>query len=93
MLAVGIFDVSLTVGNRNSAPAAAGLAVGLITNNVEQKIINKDDDKEYSMINRILTAVIGLAIAAGTPQIMKHHDANKNGLTAIMIGVVTKQNV
>jgi hypothetical protein len=31
VLAVGIFDVSLTAGKRNVAPAAAGLAAGLIT--------------------------------------------------------------
>merc|ERR1712161_54132 len=93
VLAVGIFDVSLTAGQRNVAPAAAGLAAGLITKHVQKKIINKDDDKEYSMKNRMLTGAIGLATAAGTQQIMKHHDANKNGLTPIMIGAVTKHKV
>jgi len=93
VLAVGIFDVSLTAGKRNVAPAAAGLAAGLITKHVQKKIINKNDDKEYSMGNRVLTGAIGLATAAGTQQIMKHHDANKNGLTPIMIVAVTKNKV
>jgi len=40
-----------------------------------------------------LTGVVGLATAAGTQQIMKHHDANKNSLTPIMIVAVTKNIV
>jgi len=94
VLAVGIFDVSLTAGKRNVAPVAVGLAAGLITKHVQKKIINKDDNnKEYSMGNRMLTGAIGLATAAGTQQIIKHHDANKNGLTPIMIVAVTKHKV
>ena len=94
VLAVGIFDVSLTAGKRNVAPVAVGLAAGLITKHVQKKIIGKDDNnKEYSMGNRMLTGAIGLATAAGTQQIIKHHDANKNGLTPIMIVAVTKHKV
>ena len=37
VLAVGIFDVSLTAGKRNVAPAAAGLAAGLITKHIQKK--------------------------------------------------------
>jgi len=40
ILAVGIFDVSLSAGKRNVAPAAAGIAAGLIT-----KHIQKNDSK------------------------------------------------
>jgi len=52
ILAVGIFDVSLTSGKRIVAPAAAGLAAGLITKQIQKKVIDKknggeekDDDK------------------------------------------------
>jgi len=41
VIAVGIFDVSLTAGKRNVAPAAAGLAAGLITKQIQRKIIEK----------------------------------------------------
>merc|ERR1712160_154776 len=56
---------------------------------------DKDDDdkKEYSMGNKLLTGAIGLATAAGTQQLMKSHDAKKNGLTPIMIVAVTKHKV
>jgi len=101
VLAVGIFDVSLTSGKRIVAPAAAGLAAGLITKQIQKKVIDKknggeeedDDKKEYSMGNKFLTGAIGLATAAGTQQLMKNHDAKKNNLTPIMICAVTKNKV
>merc|ERR1712146_505357 len=101
VLAVGLFDVSLTAGKRTVAPAAAGLAAGLITKHVQKKVIDKknkkdeDDkhDKKYNMGNRILTGAVGVATFAGTQQLMKHHDAKKNSLTLIMICAVTKTNV
>ena len=52
-----------------------------------------EDDKEYNMGNRVLTGAIGLATAAGTQQLMKHHDAKKQNLTPIMICAVTKNKV
>mmetsp|Transcript_61062 Transcript_61062/g.69182 ORF Transcript_61062/g.69182 Transcript_61062/m.69182 type:complete len:196 (-) Transcript_61062:40-627(-) len=100
VLAVGIFDVSLTGGKRIVAPAAAGLAAGLITKHIQKNVIDKknegdkeDDKKEYSMGNKFLTGAIGLATAAGTQQLMKSHDAKKSGLTPIMIVAVTKNTV
>ena len=98
VLAVGIFDVSLTAGKRNVAPAAAGLAAGLITKQIQKKIIknkNSDDenDKEYTMGNRLITGAIGVATGVGTQQLMKHHDAKKSGLTPIMIVAVTKHKI
>jgi len=103
VLAVGLFDVSLTTGKRTVAPAAAGLAAGLITKHVQKKVIDKknkkdednsnNDDKKYNMGNRILTGAVGVATFAGTQQLMKHHDANKNNLTPIMICAVTKTKV
>ena len=98
VLAVGIFDVSLTAGKRNITPAAAGLAAGLITKQIQKKIIknkNSDDenDKEYTMGNRLITGAIGVATGVGTQQLMKQHDAKKNGLTPIMIVAVTKNMI
>ena len=99
VLAVGIFDVSLTAGKGYVAPAAAGLAAGLITKQIQKKIIkNKnnsddEDDKEYTMGNRLLTGAIGVATGVGTQQLMKHHDAKKSGLTPIMIVAVTKNKI
>ena len=98
VLAVGLFDVSLTAGKRTVAPAAAGLAAGLITKHVQKKVIDKknkkdEDDKKYNMGNRILTGAVGVATFAGTQQLMKHHDAKKNSLTPIMICAVTKTKV
>ena len=65
VLAVGIFDVSLTAGKRNVAPAAAGLAAGLITKHIQKKVIGKkdseqNDDKKYSMGNRAITGAVGV---------------------------------
>jgi hypothetical protein len=65
VLAVGIFDVSLTAGKSDVAPAAAGLAAGLITKQIQKKIIknkNSDDenDKEYTMGNRMITGVVDI---------------------------------
>jgi hypothetical protein len=98
VLAVGIFDVSLNAGKRNVAPAATGLAAGLITKQIQKKIIknkNSDDenDKEYTMGNRMITGAFGLATGVGTQQLMKHHNAKKNGLTPIMIVAVTKNKI
>mmetsp|Transcript_4381 Transcript_4381/g.4703 ORF Transcript_4381/g.4703 Transcript_4381/m.4703 type:complete len:123 (-) Transcript_4381:82-450(-) len=45
------------------------------------------------MGNKLLTGAIGLATAAGTQQLMKSHDAKKNGLTPIMLVAVTKSKV
>ena len=39
VLAIGVFDVSLNAGKRNVAPAATGLAAGLITKQIQKKII------------------------------------------------------
>jgi hypothetical protein len=98
VLAVGIFDVPLNAGKRNVAPAATGLAAGLITKQIQKKIIknkNSDDknDKEYTMGNRMITGAVGLATGVGTQQMMKHHNAKKNGLTPIMIVAVTKNKI
>merc|ERR1711988_1865118 len=88
-------------GKRTIAPAAAGLAAGLITKHVQKKVIDKKnkkdeddkDDKKYNMGNRILTGAVGVATFAGTQQLMKHHDAKKNSLTPIMICAVTETKV
>jgi hypothetical protein len=99
VLAIGVFDVSLNAGKRNVAPAAAGLAAGLITKQIQKKIIKnknsdgENDDKQYTMGNRMITGAVGLATGAGTQQLMKHHDAKKNGLTPIMIVAVTKNKI
>jgi hypothetical protein len=99
VLAVGIFDVSQTAGKRNVAPAVAGLAAGLITKHVQKKIIEKNnndptcDNNEYTMGNIMIECAVGLATGVGTKQMMKHHDAKKNGVTVIMIVVVTKHKV
>jgi hypothetical protein len=93
VLAIGVFDVSLTAGKRNVAPAATGLAAGLITKQIQKKIIKNKDDKEYTMGNRMITGAVGLAAGVGTQQLMKHHDAKKNGLTPIMIVAVTKNRI
>jgi hypothetical protein len=95
VLAVGIFDVSQTAGKRNVAPAVAGLAAGLITKHVQKKIIENNDtcDNEYTMGNIMIECAVGLATGVGTKQMMKHHDAKKNGVTVIMIVVVTKHKV
>jgi hypothetical protein len=97
VLAVGIFDVSLTAGKRNVAPAAAGLAAGLITKHIQKKVIGKKNsengDKKYSMGNRAITGAVGVATAVGTQQLMKNYDAKKQNLTPIMICAVTKNKV
>jgi hypothetical protein len=99
VIAVGIFDVSLTAGKRNVAPAAAGLAAGFVTKQIQKKIIernNNDDDEnenEYTMGNRLITGAVGLATGVGTQQFMKHHNAKKNGLTPIMIVAVTRNKI
>ena len=98
VLAVGIFDVSLTAGKRNVAPAAAGLAAGLITKHIQKKVIGKKDsrnneDKKYSMGNRAITGAVGVATAVGTQQLMKKYDAKKQDLTPIMICAITKNKI
>ena len=97
VLAVGIFDVSVTNGKRNVAPAAAGLAAGLITKQVQKKVIKKKrentDSNSYSMGNRVLTGAVGVATFVGTQQLMKHSDAKKNNLTPKMICAVTKNRI
>jgi hypothetical protein len=89
--------VSLTAGKRNVAPAAAGLAAGLITKHIQKKIIKKNNDEkdnnEYTMGNIMITGAVGIATGVGTQQTMKHHDAKKNGVTVIMIVVVTRHKV
>lgn len=92
--------MSLTGKKRIVAPAAVGLAAGLITKQIQKSVIDKknvgdkeDDKKEYSMGNIFLTGAIGLATAVGTQQLKKSHDAQKSGLTPIMIVAVTKKQV
>ena len=100
ILAVGLFDVTVNYGKRVVAPAAVGLATGLATKAIQKKVIkNKndknpsDDDKSYSMGNRMLTGAIGLAAAAGTQKILQVTDAKKNDLTPIMVVAVTREHV
>lgn len=84
VLAVGIFDVSLTVGKRNVAPAAAGIATYMGSRFVEKKM-GKEDHKGA----KVAAAAMGVAGAVGTSKLIQHVDAKKSGLTPIMIVAIT----
>jgi hypothetical protein len=91
--------VSLTAGKRTVAPAAVGLAAGLITKHVQKKIIKRNNgnccekNKEYHMGHRMITGAVGIAAGVGTQQLMKYQHAKKNGVTLVMIVVITKHKV
>merc|ERR1719443_129159 len=84
VLAVGVFDVSLTTGKRTVAPAAAGIATYMGTRFIEKKM-GKDENTGA----KVAAAAVGLAGAAGTSKLIHHVDAKKSGLTPIMIVAVT----
>ena len=66
--------MSLSAGKRNVAPAAAGLAAGLITKHTQKKMIERtnsgsNDEKvnnEYNMGHRMITGAVGVATVVGT---------------------------
>ena len=84
VLAVGIFDVSLTMGKRTIAPAAAGVVTYMGTRYVEKKM-----GKDKNTGAKVAAAAIGLAGAVGTSKLIHHGDAKKSGLTPIMIVAIT----
>jgi hypothetical protein len=63
---------------------------------IERTTSDSDDQKnnnEYSMGHRIITGAVGIAILVGTQQMMKYQHAKKNGVTLVMIVVITKYKV
>jgi len=88
ILAVGIFDVSLSVGKRNVAPAAAGVATYVGTRFAEKKMGKADKSG-----SKVVAAAVGVAGAVGTSKLIKTADAVKNGLTPIMIVAVTSGKI
>ena len=63
---------------------------------VERKNSDSDDEKdnkEYNMGHRMITGAVGIAAGVGTQQLMKYQHAKKNGVTRVMIVVITKHKV
>ncbi|MGK3761759.1 MAG: hypothetical protein ACI8RD_014077 [Bacillariaceae sp.] len=63
---------------------------------VERKNSDSDDEKdnkEYNMGHRMITGAVGVATVVGTQQMMKYQHAKKNGVTLVMIVVITKHKV
>ena len=66
--------MSLSAGKRNVAPAAAGLAAGLITKHIRKKMIERTnsgsndekDNNEYNVGHRMITGAVGVATVVGT---------------------------
>ena len=116
--AVGIFDVSMSVekrtvlpaglsvtnGKKYVAPAAAGLAAGIITKKVQQNLIKNKNKKHtancgngeladttaYSLGNRFVTGAVGLATAVGTKKLLEVNDSETEKLTLV---VVTERSI
>ena len=116
--AVGIFDVSMSVekrtglpaglsvtnGKKYVAPAAAGLAAGIITKKVQQNLIKNKNKKHtancgngeladataYSLGNRFVTGAVGLATAVGTKKLLEVNDSKTKKLTLV---VVTERSI
>ena len=88
VLAVGIFDVSVSMGKRNVAPAVAGVATYMGTRFAESKMGKKDEKGA-----KVAAGLAGVAGAVGTSKLVKHVDAVKNGLTPIMIVAVTSGKI
>ena len=87
VLAVGLFDVSLNFGERVAAPAAAGLAAGVLTKHVEKKMGHDGFGSKMGAL------AVGVGGAAATKHMMYIRDAKKHGLTPVMICAVTKGKV
>ena len=93
--------MSLSAGKRNVAPAAAGLAAGLITKHTQKKMIeitnsgsnDEKDSNEYNVGHRMITGAVGVATVVGTQKMMTYQHAKKNGVTLVMIVAITKHQV
>ncbi|MGK3742892.1 MAG: hypothetical protein ACI8RD_014252 [Bacillariaceae sp.] len=86
---VGIFDVSLNFAERTLAPAAAGLATYAGTRFIEKETHTGDT----GIGGEVVAAGLGVAAAAGTRHLIYIHEAEKMGVTPIMIVAVTENNI
>merc|ERR1712224_641523 len=81
VLAVGLFHVSLTVGNERA--------------DVDTSTDDDDDGntRKYNVGNRILTGVVSATSFLRRQQLMKHNDAKEQNKNPIMICAVTESNL